>query len=62
MKRKPFLNAEDAKVAQKTQKKTAKFGFLFCALCEFFAPSAFKEIVVCVDVNVNVNPELSAIF
>jgi hypothetical protein len=37
-----FLNAEGAKVTQKTQKRKYKIWlFLFCGLCEVFATSAF---------------------
>jgi hypothetical protein len=54
------LNAEDAKVMQKAQKKQPKrenyccvdrklirkafFVFLFCVFCASFAPSAFKNV------------------
>jgi hypothetical protein len=37
-----LLNAEDAKITQKTQKKQPNFEFLFCDFCESFASSAFK--------------------
>jgi hypothetical protein len=37
-----FLNAEGAKVTQRTQKKAVKNFLFFCALCESFASSAFK--------------------
>jgi hypothetical protein len=52
-----FLNAEGAKVSQSAQKKKKRnsklkyknqllyyFSPLFCALCETFAPSAFKKV------------------